>query len=66
MQARKLEEQQGIKPNVWRLSSDTKIAALEAQLRIHSQPVKGDVMLEEENTKEAAWGRNRGKPLVTC
>ena len=43
MQIRKLHEQQDIKPAVNQTSADAMVAALEAKLRINSQPKKGDV-----------------------
>ena len=42
-------------------STEARIIALEAQLRIYSQPEKGDVKLEGE-TPETVWGRTRGNP----
>ena len=55
MQVRKLHEQQSIKPTTRQTSRDARISALEAQLRISSQPKEGEVKKkEEENPKEAA------------
>ena len=49
-----------------RLSTDVRIAALEENLGISSQPKEGDVKTTKgETSKEQAWGRNRGNPMVT-
>ena len=67
MQVRKLHEQQGIKPTMRQTSADMRIAALEAKLGVSSQSKEGDVKKPEgETPEEPAWGRNRGKPVVTC
>ena len=42
-------------------STEARIIALEAQLRIYPQPKRGDVKLEGE-TPETVWGRTRGTP----
>ena len=66
MQVRKLHEQQGIKPTVKQTSAEARIAALDAWLRIHSQPKEGDVTKKkEEGPKEPVCGSNMN-PVVTC
>ena len=63
MQVRKLHEQQGIKQT----STDAKIAAFKAKLRISSQPKEGDVKKTKWVTpEESAWRRNRGISVVMC
>ena len=65
MQVRELCEQQGIKLTTKQTSAEARIAVLEPQLNISSQPKKGDVKNKEEETpKKLAWGRNRGNPMV--
>ena len=67
MQIRKLQEQQGIKPAAKQKGADARIAALEAKLRISSQPEEGDIKKTKgETPKEPAWRRNRGNPMMTC
>ena len=67
MQVCKLHEQQGIKPTTKKTSTDARIAAIEAKLRIHCQLEEGDVKKKEgETPKEPAWGRNRGNLMMTC
>ena len=57
MQVRKLQEQEGIKPTMRQTSADVRISALEAKLRITSQPEQGDVKKKEgETPKEPKWG----------
>ena len=66
MQVRKLFKQQDIKPTSKQTSTDARIAALEAQFGLSSQPKEGDVKKKEgETPEEPAWGRNRGNPVVT-
>ena len=48
MQLKKLQEKQGIKPA---MKQNSMTIALEAQLRINSQPKKGDVKLEWDTSK---------------
>ena len=56
MQVCKLCEQQGIKPSPKQTSTDARIAALEAKLRITYQPKEGDVKKKEgETPEEPAW-----------
>ena len=65
MQVRKRHEQQGIKHAVKHTSAEATIAALEAQLRINSQTMEGDLKQKKgETPEEAAWGRNRENPVV--
>ena len=67
MQIRKLQEQQGIKPAAKQTSTATRIAALEAQVGISSQPEEGDVKKKEgETPEEPAWEKKMGNPAVTC
>ena len=47
MQMRKLYKQQGMKAAVKQTSAEARIAALEAQFGIHSQPEEGDIMKKE-------------------
>ena len=44
-------------------SAQALIVALEAQLKIYSQPAKGDEKLEVE-TSETVWGWTSGNPVV--
>ena len=61
MQVRKLYKQQGIKPAVKQPSAKARIAALEVQFGINSQPKKGDVKQKEgETPKKTAWERSKG------
>ena len=61
------QQMQGIKPTTSQTSTEARIAAHEAQLKISSQPRDGDVKKKEgETPRELAWGRNRGNPVVTC
>ena len=56
MQVRKLRVHQGIKPTSKQSGSEIRNAALEAQLRVDSQP---------KTFAELAWGENRGNPVIT-
>ena len=65
MQVCKLLEQQGIKPATKQANADARIAALEAKLRVSSQPKEEDVKKKEgEIPKEPTWRRNRGTLVV--
>ena len=66
IRVRELCKHQGIKPAMKQTSAEVRIAALEAQLGIKSQPKKGDDEKEEKTLKEPAWGRKRGNSVVTC
>ena len=66
MQVLKLHKQQGIKIALKQTSTDTRIAALEAKLRITSQPKEGDFKkMEGQMPEEPKWGSNRGNPVMT-
>ena len=66
MQIRKMHEQQDIKLVAKQFCTEARIAALEAQLMIDSQPGEGEIKKKGgETPKELAWGRNRGNPTVT-
>ena len=66
MQVRKLHEQQGIKPATKHTNAKARIAALEAQLMINSQPKEGDAKQKDgETPREPERGKNRGNPNVT-
>ena len=67
MQFYKLHEQQGIKTAMKQTSANANVAALEANLRITSQPKQGDIKEKEgEPPKEPKQERNRGNSAVTC
>ena len=67
MQERKLYGQNGIKPAMKQTSPEARISALEAQLRVSSQPEECDVKKKwGETLEEPAWGRNRGNPALNC
>ena len=61
MQARKLQEQQGIKPPTQQTSADARISALEAQLGITSQPKQRDVKKKKEGLPKKISGEKQGK-----
>ena len=61
IQVRKQQEQQGIKPIPKQTSIEARIAALEAQLGVSSQPKEGDFKKKEgETPKEPAWVGTEG------
>ena len=47
-------------------SAEAMIIAFEAQLRIYSQPEKGDNKLKGETPKNQCEGGTRGNLAVTC
>ena len=55
----KLHGKQSIKTNMKQASAEARIVALEAQLRIYSQPEQGDVKLEEFIPKQCG-GESEG------
>ena len=64
---RKLHKQQGIKSATKQPHMEATFVALEAQLRIISQPEEGDLNKKEGQTNnELAWGRNKENPEVNC
>ena len=66
MQVHMLWKQQGTKPTTKQTSTDARIAALDAKLRINSQPEEGHIKKKEgETPKEPAWRRKRRNPVVT-
>ena len=63
MQVKKMHEQQGIKLVMKQTSADARIAALEAQLRISSQPKEEESNVRKkkgETSEEPAWGETEG------
>ena len=61
-----MSREQQIKTASKQLCIEARIAALEAQLRVNSQPEEGDVIKKKgETLAEPAWERNRWSPMGT-